>query len=292
MIERKGIEFLFWAALSLCAFLIRKKSENLREFNDTNRSTVRVENSISMVSKAKAVRFLISSQTESGWRNFCVIANLFWVFLIVCSSVGFVVASDGDGVGREAAIPKAVAAEHFLALKQSSPFTRTIDISDSLLLTGVAEIDGKPVATLIDTKTSQSYVISETPNSEGWKMVGLTEGDELEQLVASISVSGGEVVNVRYDREGVARSMKARPSASGGPSVPRETDKRALPTDEDRRKFGEYIKKRQAAMTPEQRHKIGEMFGAQAKKNPKMSDRQKGELYIRVMNHVAPEPKK
>ena len=123
-------------------------------------------------------------------------------------------------------------------------------------------------------------------------MVGLTEGDELEQLVASISVSGGEVVNVRYDREGVARSMKARPSASGGPSVPRETDKRALPTDEDRRKFGEYIKKRQAAMTPEQRKKIGEMFGAQAKKNPKMSDRQKGELYIRVMNHVAPEPKK
>lgn len=290
MIERKGIEFLFWAALSLCAFLIRKKSENLREFNDTNRSTVRVENSISMVSKAKAVRFLIPSQTESGWMDFCIIANLFWVFLIVSSSVGFVTAS--DGVGQEAAIPKAVVAEHFMALKQSSPFTRTIDISDSLLLTGIAEIDGKPVATLIDTKTSQSYVISDTPNSEGWKMVGLTEGDELEQLVASISVSGGEVVNVRYDREGVARSMKARPSASGGPSVPRETDKRALPTDEDRRKFGEYIKKRQAAMTPEQRHKIGEMFGAQAKKNPKMSDRQKGELYIRVMNHVAPEPKK
>ena len=290
MIERKGIEFLFWAALSLYAFLIRKKSENLREFSDTNRSTVRVENSISMVSKAKAVRFLIPSQTESGWMDFCIIANLFWVFLIVSSSVGFVTAS--DGVGQEAAIPKAVVAEHFMALKQSSPFTRTIDISDSLLLTGIAEIDGKPVATLIDTKTSQSYVISDTPNSEGWKMVGLTEGDELEQLVASISVSGGEVVNVRYDREGVARSMKARPSASGGPSVPRETDKRALPTDEDRRKFGEYIKKRQAAMTPEQRHKIGEMFGAQAKKNPKMSDRQKGELYIRVMNHVAPEPKK
>ena len=130
MIERKGIEFLFWAALSLYAFLIRKKSKNLREFSDTDRSTVRVENSISMVSKAKVVRFLIPSQTESGWRNFCVIANLFWVFLIVCSSVGFVVASDGDGVGREAAIPKAVAAEHFLALKQSSPFTRTIDISE------------------------------------------------------------------------------------------------------------------------------------------------------------------
>ena len=52
------------------------------------------------------------------------------------------------------------------------------------------------------------------------------------------------------------------------------------------------LKKRQAAMTPEQRKKIGEMFGAKMKANPKMSDRQKGELYIQVMDHVAPESKK
>ncbi len=184
-------------------------------------------------------------------------------------------------------LPEVIAASHFSALKSSSPFTRSLSVSDSLVLTGVANIDGKPVATLLDTKTSQSYILSDEPNENGWKMVSISPGTELDQLVASISIDGGEVVRVRYDREGISRSMKTRPSATGGPRVPRGPDNRPAPTDEERRKFGEYVKAKMSKMTEEQKKQVGKMFGEKMKANPKMSDHQKGALFKDVLEHVA-----
>src|SRR5207244_4223980 len=56
------------------------------------------------------------------------------------------------------------------SLLEHPPFTRALNLSESLLLTGVAYVDGKPVATIKDVKTNQSYLVSEEPNSQGWRL--------------------------------------------------------------------------------------------------------------------------
>ncbi|MCA1963368.1 MAG: hypothetical protein LDL31_05425, partial [Prosthecobacter sp.] len=39
----------------------------------------------------------------------------------------------------------------------SSPFTRMVNMSENLVLTGIAYIDGKPVATVFNKETKESH---------------------------------------------------------------------------------------------------------------------------------------
>ncbi|NOX98620.1 MAG: hypothetical protein GXP30_02645, partial [Verrucomicrobia bacterium] len=57
-------------------------------------------------------------------------------------------------------------------------------MSDSLILTGVAKVEGKSVATLMNRVTKETYVLSENPNAQGWKMVEISDGNDLEQVTA------------------------------------------------------------------------------------------------------------
>lgn len=137
------------------------------------------------------------------------------------------------------------------SLLQSSPFTRSINLSESLRLTGVAFVGGKPVATVKDRSTGKRYVVTETPNALGWKLADAWPASEVNGIEVRIIV-GGEIVELRYaDTSG---GSKARPVSSGsvssGPSrfpTPQEfTGKdekgeyvRGVPylSDSDREKF-------------------------------------------------------
>ena len=118
---------------------------------------------------------------------------------------------------KPADLPKPVATKDFSELMKNSPFTRSLDLSDSLILTGVAKVEGKPVATLMNKETKETYVISETPNAQGWKMVGISAGADLEKVTAKIALSGGEVVTVRFD-EAQLKPGEAKPAAGPGGS--------------------------------------------------------------------------
>lgn len=98
-------------------------------------------------------------------------------------------------------LPAPVSADNFSELRQHSPFQRTLNLSGSLILTGLARIEDETVATMLDLETHQSYVVSPEMNSEGWQLVGV-RGDEsdLETLTAEIKVAGTEVVSIRYQK--------------------------------------------------------------------------------------------
>ncbi|MEM1443154.1 MAG: hypothetical protein AAGF67_12480 [Verrucomicrobiota bacterium] len=98
-------------------------------------------------------------------------------------------------------LPRPLTEETFADLKESSPFRRAIDYSDSLVFTGVARIEGSLYATLFDSESSESHVVSETPDENGWQLVDFT-GDQadLESITAKIQVEGGEVVSIRYQQ--------------------------------------------------------------------------------------------
>lgn len=110
----------------------------------------------------------------------------------------------------ENGLPAAVTEENFSALLQQSPFLRSLNLSESLILTGFARIADDTVATVLDLETRQSFVLSQREtHPDGWQLVEV-KGDhaDVESLTARIRVAGGaEVVSIRYE--------KAPPAAGG-----------------------------------------------------------------------------
>lgn len=118
------------------------------------------------------------------------------------------------------AIPQPWKSDDFETLLASSPFTRTLGVSDSLILTGVAGFGNEVFATLLDTKTMGSQVVSQTPNGEGWQLVGVG-GDpaKLQTWTAKIQIPGGEIISIRYQKP-PPKSARAASGASGSGGGP------------------------------------------------------------------------
>lgn len=110
--------------------------------------------------------------------------------------------------------------EDFSPLKTSSPFLRSLDLSESLILTGIARIKGDVFATLLDRETKETHVVSQSANPLGWRMVGIAGNQaDLGSVTAQISVAGGEVFSVRFD-ENQLKPGESRPGGGpgGGPA--------------------------------------------------------------------------
>ncbi|MDI1313119.1 hypothetical protein [Prosthecobacter sp.] len=122
----------------------------------------------------------------------------------------------------DGAIPRAVNMEAFEALVTNSPFTRSLGVSDSLILTGVAHFENDTFATLLDTKTFESHVVSKNPNFQGWQLVDVGgHSAEIQTWSAKIQIPGGEVISVRYQKPPPKPAqIKSAGSSSGGNSSP------------------------------------------------------------------------
>jgi hypothetical protein len=95
-----------------------------------------------------------------------------------------------------------------------------LGISDSLILTGVARFDNHLVATLLDTQTMESQVVSQTPNQEGWQLIGIG-GDpaKMQTWTAKIQIRGGQIITIRYQTPPPRRSRtpSGAPVSGGSP---------------------------------------------------------------------------
>jgi hypothetical protein len=132
---------------------------------------------------------------------------------LIAAILGTIAASaENDG------IPRPLSDTTFDALMANSPFTRSLGISDSLILTGVARFDQDTYATLMDTKTMESIIVSRQPNRDGWQLVGVG-GDpaRTQTWSARIQIGGGEVVTIRYQKP-PPRPPKSTASGKGGGS--------------------------------------------------------------------------
>lgn len=120
---------------------------------------------------------------------------------------------DDDG-----AIPQPLRGEDLEALMTNPPFTRFLGVSDSLILTGIARMEQDVFATLLDTQTMQSHVVSKAANPQGWQLLGVG-GDtaDLKTLSAKIQVGGGQVITVRYQPP-PSKTVRALSRSGGGSS--------------------------------------------------------------------------
>lgn len=108
--------------------------------------------------------------------------------------------TSGD-IGDASVLPKPVTEENFADLKERSPFLRSIGLSKSIVMTGIAQMEEGFFATLFDLETRQSYFVGEKANSEGWQLVAVNgDQSDLETLTARIKIAGSEVVSIRYEK--------------------------------------------------------------------------------------------
>lgn len=99
-------------------------------------------------------------------------------------------------------------------LIEKPPFTRALDLSEKLQLTGIAYVEGRPVATLMDRDTKQNYLVSSQPNAMGWTLAGANASSEPRLTSVKLQV-GTEVVTIHYSDTQLA----PRSSGRVGPSV-------------------------------------------------------------------------
>lgn len=115
-------------------------------------------------------------------------------------------------------LPGPVAADHFTAMTTESPFSRSIDVSDSLILTGIAKMDERILVTLLNKETKETFVVSDEANPQGWKMTALKDNEDLEKISATIALGATQTVVVRYDDSSL-KPGESRPGGGGESSV-------------------------------------------------------------------------
>ncbi len=199
-----------------------------------------------------------------------------------------VAASVGPPATSGTGLPAPVAPENFTVLMENSPFTRSLNLSDLLILTGIATMDEKKIVTLMNRQTKETYVVSEEPNPQGWKMVEVAGNDELEKAAAKISIAGGEVVTVRYD-EWSLKPGEARPASGGGGEI-REGERR-FGDRGDRggpggRGPSSEMREKMMALSEDQRRKVFEYIMKQRSENPDMNEEERGKLFQKALERA------
>lgn len=163
------------------------------------------------------------------------------------------------------------------SLVVSSPFNRAINPSDTLILTGLAYVDGKPIAHLLDTETKKTHVVSEKPNHDGWVLVTAVPARDFKRAQATIRI-GGEEVTIRSNATAAADSRKTSsggqppPSGDRGPREGRGPSEGDRGYSRDRRGPSKEDIERFQSMSQEAQEKVRNLFREGRDKMMNMSE--------------------
>ncbi|MEZ0386213.1 MAG: hypothetical protein ACAI34_04035 [Verrucomicrobium sp.] len=185
-------------------------------------------------------------------------------------------ASASPAVAQPAAVvdkdlPQPFDAKEAETLLTHSPFTRALNLSDSLVLTGVAYLEGRPVATVMNKATKESHVVSEEPNVLGWKLAEINASRVLNRTEIKITVDG-ETVSVRYSDDQLL-PKNTRPGGGGfrgpgGPGGPPGPDGQRFRTSS---LLGDNGRDRYMALSDTARDKFREMVRVKREAQPNAS---------------------
>lgn len=102
----------------------------------------------------------------------------------------------GDQLPMDADLPQPFEFDPQLLteMRTHSPFNRFVSVEDTIRLTGVAYVNGKPMATLLNKDTKQRFVISDEPNPMGWRLTEATLSDEPNKTEVHVAMGADEVV--------------------------------------------------------------------------------------------------
>lgn len=169
-------------------------------------------------------------------------------------------------------------------LVMQSPFSRIVSFDQTYELTGIAYVDGQPVATVLNKETKQRFVVTETPNPQGWALVAANAGSELQQTQVEMSV-GGEIIAMHYGGNQLSPGSSSPDRtkgrmASGGSTKGDSGKVRASAY------LGEDGKKLYASLSPEARDKFKDLVLARVEKRPDLTAEQQAAYAQKVFARI------
>lgn len=152
-----------------------------------------------------------------------------------------------------------------------SPFNRIVSPEDTLQLTGIAYVEGKPVATFLNKATNERITVSEEPNPQGWKITEATPGNDPQFTEVHVLI-GGEEITMHYGNSQLTpgASKKGMPGAyvaRSGPSGSRGGDDHIKTSS----LLGQNGKELYVALSREARDKLKEIVHEHMEKHPEQS---------------------
>ncbi|MEZ5385640.1 MAG: hypothetical protein R3F13_08995 [Prosthecobacter sp.] len=187
----------------------------------------------------------------------------------------------GEGSPIDPDLPQPI--DYFFAegLVTNSPFTRAVNLQASLQLTGVAYVDGHPIATVLNKDTQQRFVISEEPNALGWQLINATAGSDLNQTQVEVRI-GEELIAMHYQGQQL--------SPGGGPYESKArlagSDKKEGGKSRTSSLLGEHGKKMYSSLSPEARDKFKELIRARTEQHPELTPEQNADYAQKIFAKI------
>lgn len=155
-------------------------------------------------------------------------------------------------------------------LVMNSPFTRTVNLEETFQLTGVAYVDGHPIATVLNTHTKQRIVVSEETNPLGMRLVAADAGNDLHATQVEMQI-GDEIVAMHYQGgqitpAGGVNGNTARMASSSGKKDDGKFRTSSL--------LGDKGKEMYASLSSEGRDKFKELMKSRMEKHPEQTPEQ------------------
>ncbi|HBJ84894.1 MAG TPA: hypothetical protein DDZ88_13700 [Verrucomicrobiales bacterium] len=167
-------------------------------------------------------------------------------------------------------------------LLMHSPFTRAVNLEKSLQLTGIAYVDGHPVATVLNTETKQRFVVTEEPNALGWQLMTASAGADMHQTQVEMKV-GDEIIAMHYQGQQLAPGSAGneRSKARMAGSSKNDGDK-VKPSSF----LGEQGREMYASLSSEARDKFKDLLKSRLEKHPELTPEQNSDYARKVFTKI------
>ena len=152
-----------------------------------------------------------------------------------------------------------------------SPFTRSVNLEQTLQLTGMAYVNGHPVATVLNKQTKERVLVFEEPNALGWQLLAASAGADLSNSQIEMRV-GPETITMHYHGQEVSTGMDGKggsKSRLAGSGSKKEGDKPRASSF-----LGEQGREMYASLSPEARDKFKDLMKSRQEKHPELTPEQ------------------
>lgn len=167
---------------------------------------------------------------------------------------------------------------------EHSPFTRFVNLEEALQLTGIAYVEGRPVATVLNTVTKERLLVFEEPNALGWRLTGASAGTDLNNTQIEMMV-GSEVITMHYHGQQVSPGGETKGNGksrlAGDGSGKKAGGKVAASS-----LLGERGRELYASLSPEARGKFKDLMKTHVQKRPELTPEQNAAYAQKVFARI------
>jgi hypothetical protein len=161
-----------------------------------------------------------------------------------------------------------------------SPFTRSVNLEETLQLTGIAYVNGSPVATVLNKQTKERVLVFEEPNAQGWQLLAANAGTDPSNTQIEMRV-GPETITMQYHGQemssdgGGKKHSKAMLAGNGKSKDGDKMKPSALLDDQARETY--------VSLSSDARGKFKDLMKSRLEKNPNLSPEENADYAQKVI---------